>query len=335
MDQTDYCNQINQIKPQSQQKELTTDELHQARTVLGAVQWRVYQTGFQHAAKLGHFQSLLTKGDRSMIEGINKMVREVHAQKDLGLYVYQLGAERDEDLTLVAWSDAALANRPDLGSTGGYIIGFVNKQFIDGHERGQVNVMAWGSHRLKRVCRSSLAAETQALAEAEQELMYLRVQWWEMLGNRIDLTKAEDAAKNVKGIMVVDAKALYDAAKNGEIQSAGLNLKEKYTALELMAIVEHLERQGTELRWCNSDQQLADGLTKASAQDRLRKFLLTGQLWSLAYDESFASAKKKRKLDQMRGETEDAYDEGDVSWVDFLQSQGVSATIPGVCKKSR
>ena len=99
--------------------------------------------------------------------------------------------------------------------------------------------------------------------------MYLRVQWWEMLGHKIDLTKPHDAAKNVNGVLMVDAKALYDAAKNGEIQSAGLNLKEKYTALELMAIVEHMEQQGTELRWCNSDQQLADGLTKASAQERL------------------------------------------------------------------
>lgn len=116
------------------------------------------------------------------------------------------------------------------------------------------------------------------------------------------------------------------------IQSAGLNLKAKYTALELMAIVEHMERQATELRWCNSDQQLADGLTKASAQDRLRKFLMMGQLWSLAYDESFTSAKKKRKLDQLR-ETEEEF--SDACWIDFLQSQGVPATVPGVCKKSR
>ena len=69
MDQGDYSNEINQIKQESSQKELTTEE---------------YQTGPQHAAKLRYFQSLLTKRDRSMVEGINRMVREVHAQKDLG-----------------------------------------------------------------------------------------------------------------------------------------------------------------------------------------------------------------------------------------------------------
>lgn len=50
------------------------------------MQWHVYQAAPQHAAKLGYFQSMLTKGDRSMLEGINKMIREVPAQKELGLH---------------------------------------------------------------------------------------------------------------------------------------------------------------------------------------------------------------------------------------------------------
>ena len=60
-----------------------------------------------------------------MIAEVNKLVREVHAQRDTDLVIHQLCAERDEDLVLVGWSDAALANRADLSSTGGYIIGCV------------------------------------------------------------------------------------------------------------------------------------------------------------------------------------------------------------------
>ena len=316
-----------QIKSESNRKELAAEELHPARAVLGAVQWRVYQTAPQHAAKLGYFQSMLTKGDRSMLEGINKMVREVHAQKELGLHVYQLNAERDSDLVLVAWSDAALANRPDLGSTGGYIIGFVHKTMVDNATSGQVNVMSWGSHKLKRVCRSSLAAEAQALAEAEQELMFLRLQWWEMLGNPVNLADPENSAKNVPGILVIDAKALYDAAQT---DTSSYNVKEKYTALEVLAMVNHFQKQQTVLRWCNSDQQLADGLTKSAAQDKLRKFLMTGQKWSLHFDEEFVSAKKRRKLEQ----SEDV-EFSDLSWVEFLQRQVVSAKSSGVCKAER
>ena len=338
MDQTDYCNEINQIQPESKQKDLTPGELHQARAVLGAIQWRTYQTGFQHAAKLGYFQSMVTKGDRSMVEGINKMVREVHSQKDIGLHIHQLCTQSEDDLVLVGWSDAALANRPDLSSTGGYVIGFVHKDTLDFNRSGpgRVNVMSWGSHKLKRVCRSSLAAEVQALAETEQELMYLRVQWREMLGYPVDLNQADKSAAKVKGVLVVDAKALYDAATGGEIQSAGLNMKEKYTALELMGIMQHIKEQRTELRWCNSDQQLADGMTKASAQDRLRKFLLGGQLWSLQYDENFTSAKKKRKLDNEQAAAADETEGlSDLSWIEFLQRSHVSATTLGACKNLR
>lgn len=49
----------------------------------GAVQWRVYQTGPQHAAKLTHLQSLLSKADRSIIPEVNRLVREVHDRRRL------------------------------------------------------------------------------------------------------------------------------------------------------------------------------------------------------------------------------------------------------------
>lgn len=109
-----------------------------------------------------------------------------------------------------------------------------------------------------------------------------------------------------------------------------MNVKEKYTALELMGLVQHIEEQKTKLRWCNSDQQLADGLTKASAQDRLKQFLLKGQRWNLRYDEEFVSAKKTRK--RIR-EEEDAAD--DVSWIEFLQGLAAPAKESGVCEYRR
>jgi hypothetical protein len=39
------------------------------------------------------------------------------------------------------------------------------------------------------------------------------LEWWEMLGHTVDLTDPEAAAKHVPGILVIDAKALYDAAQ--------------------------------------------------------------------------------------------------------------------------
>ena len=50
---------------------------------------------------------------------------------------------------------------------------------------------------------------------------------------------------------------------------------EKYTALELLGPVENMGRQDAQMRWCDTDAQLADGLTKLSAQDRVRTWCAT------------------------------------------------------------
>ena len=86
----------------------------------------------------------------------------------------------------MGWSDAALANRVDLSSTGGYIIGFVHKSMLSGIQ-GQVSLVSWSTHKLRRVCRSSLAAEAQALSECEAELFLVRALWQELRGQVLDM----------------------------------------------------------------------------------------------------------------------------------------------------
>ena len=147
-------------------------------------------------------------------------MRELYGQRDIiGFNIYDLKAEDPNDLVAVAWSDAALANRVDLSSTGGMVIGFVHRKMVDEGQRGHVNVISWGSSKLRRVCRSSLAAETQALAEAEQELMFMRTQWREILGDDVNLADRAETAKKVRGVLVTDAKALYDSVQQGNLPS--------------------------------------------------------------------------------------------------------------------
>ena len=314
--QKDFCSGIGQVIEDGNTKDLTESERHQCRAVLGAAQWRVYQTAPHHAAKLSHLQSVLPKADRKIIAEINKFVREIYGQRDLGLNIYDLQAQGPDDLVAVAWSDAALANRVDLSSTGGMLIGFVHRRMVEEGQRGHVNVISWGSSKLRRVCRSSLAAETQALAEAEQELMFVRIQWREILGDEVILRDPAETAKKVRGVLVTDAKALYDAVQQGDLPS--FSMKEKYSALELLLLTQNLEKQQTTLRWVNSSQQLADGLTKPSAQDALRAFLAGGQQWNILHDETFTAAKKVQKKRATRTEEEGSQGPGDPTWLDLV-----------------
>ena len=70
------------------------------------------------------------------------------------------------DIRLEVFTDAAFGNLHDGGSRGGYLI-FVS----DGLRSAPLD---WSSHRLKRVARSTLAAEAQALLDGISGAMYYR-----------------------------------------------------------------------------------------------------------------------------------------------------------------
>ena len=46
--------------------------------------------------------------------------------------------------------------------------------------------------------------------------------------------------------------------------------------------------------WVSSEAQLADGLTKAGAQEFFKQFLQGNQQWIVRYDPEFVAAKKKK-----------------------------------------
>eukprot|EP00439_Symbiodinium_sp_Y106_P041779 s2152_g5.t1 len=299
LDHSVFCAELNQPPADPQQTTMNENQLRQAKAILGSVQWRVTQSGPHHAAKLGHLQSLLASKDISCIDQVNKLVREVQAAKHVGVQVQHLGNCQPSQVHFVAWSDASLANRHDGGSTGGYVIGIMHPSAVL-QGQGRVNVISWRSFRLPRVARSSLPAEAQALGHCEQELMFARLEWHELNGGVVDVREPTKSTSQVPGHLIIDARGVFDALEKADPGMASFNVKDKYTSLELMGISDNLKLQATELGWCDSDHQLADGLTKASKQDALKKFLIQGH-WRLRHPGAFMSAKKRRSLEASKG----------------------------------
>lgn len=151
------------------------------------------------------------------MKDINKFVQEIYNQAITEVAVFNLQALEDDEIVLIGWSDAALANRVDLGSTGGYMIGFVNKRMLEKGEAGPVSLVSWSTHKLKRICRSSLGAEAQALAKCEAEMFLIRVLWQELLGKDVKLSTPEETAKLTPAAVAIDAKALYDLLMQKDI----------------------------------------------------------------------------------------------------------------------
>ncbi|CAE7706187.1 GIP [Symbiodinium sp. CCMP2456] len=295
MDHSSFCSDLVQMDPVPSGESMDENHVRQAKAILGSVQWRVTQSAPHHAAKLGFLQTLVSSRDGSCVEQINKLVREVHSAKHIGVQVQNLGDFDAKAAVFVAWTDASLANRSDGSSTGGMIIGMMNPKAV-ALGQGKVNVTGWRSYKLPRVARSSLSAEAQALSHCEQELMYTRLAWYELNGGKVDVKDPASSTFQVAAHIFIDARGVYDTLMKADPGMASFNVKDKYPSLELMGISENLRNQKTVLCWCDSDHQLADGLTKSAKQDIVKKFLLQGH-WRLRHPGAFMSAKRRRALD--------------------------------------
>ncbi|CAE7547481.1 RE1 [Symbiodinium sp. CCMP2592] len=249
MDQAKYCAQIDEIKFKARGDEelATPDEVSQLRAALGALQWRAYSTAPQLLVQLSMLQSSVNKATVKVLKQTNKLVREAFHGRFLHMKVTDLDGISPEQVTFVAWADAAVGNRPDHGSTGGYMICASTPAILKG-DMAAVTPISWRSARLKRVARSSLAAETQAASEAEEELMLIRMQWKEMLGYEVNLQKPGEEIASIPGVLVTDAKSLYDVLRKEDLNSAAGGLHEKYSALELLSLSERVREGRTEIR---------------------------------------------------------------------------------------
>ena len=99
----------------------------------------------------------------AMIQQINKVVRKAKKESS------QLVIPRFPNLSqcrLVTYSDASFGNIEGTKSQGGYII-----YLTDGE---QSFPFAWQSQRVKRVTKSTHAAETLAMVDAAEAAVYYR-----------------------------------------------------------------------------------------------------------------------------------------------------------------
>eukprot|EP00435_Cladocopium_sp_Y103_P060805 s110_g22.t1 len=300
LDHSKFCDKLDQVV---MEKEIRADhepasenEKAQLRGLLGSIQWRVIQSAPQHAAQLSMLQTEMANATVKTIRDANKLCREVVHDKNAVMTISPLKVLDPTEVCFVAWSDAALGNRPNGGSTGGYVVAATSPDLLEG-KPATLNFVAWRSGRLPRVARSSLAAEVQAFSEAEEELMWCRLQWAEMCGKNVPLKQPETIVASVKGVMVTDAKSLYDVIQKGDQATSGMGLKEKYSALEIMSVVQRLELCKTMTRWVHSDAQIADALTKRLSTSALKR-VLSVNTWTLVEDPTFTSAKRLKRGDQ-------------------------------------
>jgi hypothetical protein len=121
-----------------------------------------------------------------------------------------------EDPTFLLATDAGWANDFDeetgekINSRAGWVVVAVDGAVRDGAE-SHVNFLGWKSHRLDRVCNSTLMAESCSLADGLAELRVFQLLWAEATtGNPLE----DLIGQPLPAIVTVDCKSVWDTCNN-------------------------------------------------------------------------------------------------------------------------
>ena len=292
LNQERYAEGINEIplsKVRKEQPELevTEDERKQFRAALGALSWRATQSAPWLAASVSYLQGCHKAAKVGDLIQANKLIRMQRIYSQQTLY---FPSEISEPV-LLTYHDASYACRRDGSSQGGVFTMLVDKCVLAG-KVGKYSPLGWQSRKLPRICRSSTAAEIQTGSHAmdtHEFTKQLLLEWYNQ--QVIDYKDMDKALRRFQSVVVTDSKNLYDSVHR--IETSGLQLEERRLALEVLSIRERIKSAGMHFKWVDSDQQLADNLSKPFSFQTLLTAIHKGEL-CLQFHSQFVSAKKKR-----------------------------------------
>ena len=184
---TEYTKEISLIASPSHRRrdrksQITPLELSQLQALNGQLLWLGMQCLPQLLAPLSLLMGQTRQATVDTIYGVNKLAREatVWARMPLKVHAHQF-------LIVVTYTDAGWTSRPDGTS-------LANSELLQGKE-SNLSPISRHSRRLRRVARSSSAAEIQAAADGGDEAVDIRLCLKDVLFGQLDLQKLAIGSK--------------------------------------------------------------------------------------------------------------------------------------------
>ena len=213
-------------------------ELHDFRALVGQLNWLGTQTRPDISFDVCELSTVLNAATVDDALRVNKVVKKVK-QRRVTLQFQPLDCA--DGFTIECYGDASFGNLPNGGSQGGFVI-----FLVDSH--GAKCPLAWQSKKVRRVVKSSLAAETLALLDVAEAGVYLATLLTEITGLK-PVVKC-----------FVDNKSLVDNLYSTKL------VEDKLIRSPMAVLKDLLERQEVaSVTWVRAARQIADALTKRGA----------------------------------------------------------------------
>ena len=246
LSQYDYVNNLKEVSLSAERKmcrssSLGTRELEEYRGVVGQLIWLANQTRPEIAFDVCELSTHCHNATVDDAINANKVVRKVKSRL-ISLEFHQL--EDLSQLSIECYCDASFGNLSGGGSQGSYLI------FIT-DSRGRRNILSWQSKKVRRVVKSTLAAETLALLDGvEASILFSSI-----IAEVLNLGENRPIVK-----CYVDNRSLVEAVYSTKV------LEDKLLRINMAVLRDLLSRRELhEIIWVQTSCQLADALTKRGA----------------------------------------------------------------------
>jgi hypothetical protein len=239
----DELKQVHITTSRSKEKNdtLSRSEQKQYMKIVGQLNWASQQTRPDITFEVMELSMKFKHPHVADMLRANKAVKKIQSTEAKIMFPTLSNIDRCYILTM---SDAAFANLQDNVSSGcGHIILLVDSEM-------KCCPLSWKANKVKRVVRSTLAAEALALQEAIDTAIYLRELLREML-NKPSLRLPIESW--------VDNNNAYDAV-HLTTQVADTKLR-----IDIADIKESVRDSDVIVKWCPGDEMIANSLTKRGA----------------------------------------------------------------------
>ena len=243
IDQSTYVNSIRPI-PLNQERlkdihsQLSEGEIKLLRSALGQLNWLANMTRPDISFTVSNVSSHIKQATISDIKEVNKLTKHVKTTPSEVIFP----SLDTQNVEVVVYTDSSFNNLDDGGSQGGQIV-FLKDQL------NRSCPISWRSTRVRRIARSTLAAEALSFADGMDTAEFVH-----QLADEFQLIK-----KNSPIIGITDSRSLYDAA------NTSTQISDRRLRVEISAIRDTKDKGEIDIVWTNKENQLADVLTKKGA----------------------------------------------------------------------
>ena len=274
----------------------TTEEQAQLRSVVGSLNWIVRVCRPDLAYDTNHLQTCVQCPVVQDLVEANALLRRAQMTRDQEL-VYGWNQFDFNKLEIISVTDASHAADFDVDKNGNKM-GFRSQSgrvlLIGGPEvmkdgKGPVHLLSWKSQVIRRVCRSTLQAESLSMLSGYEEAEHLRMVLHGLRKDHdpLDPSWKVESKDMVTLHQVTDCRSLKDHL----VQVSGGEVNDKRLAIDICGMRQMIWRENgqsygdtmlnekppengtTRVQWCNTKTMLADGLTKHMDTSDLRSVM--------------------------------------------------------------